>query len=345
MAARGLKLWDKRSARRLGIFLFLLLLVAALAWWTMIWMPGSSYRGELPALDEAGLALASQLRRDVTRLAVDIGPRDCRVQPEKLAEAAEFLREALATAGHEVQAQTFDVGRVECVNLEVEIPGSSRASEVVVVGAHYDSVFNSPAANDNGTGVAALLALARRLAGTKPERTLRLVAFTNEEPPFFQTERMGSAHYAKRCRERDENIVAMISLETMGYFSDEPGSQQFPSRALGMWYPDEGNFIAFVGNVGSRALVRKAVRSFRAQCEFPCEGAALPGALPGIGWSDHWSFWQEGYPGIMGTDTAPFRYDHYHGPEDTPDKVDFDRLARVVRGVESVIRELAGISE
>jgi hypothetical protein len=152
---------------------------------------------------------------------------------------------------------------------------------------------------------------------------------------------MGSWVYAKRCRTRGDQIVGMISLETIGYFSQEPGSQKYPMLGLNALYPSSGNFVAFVGNFSSRALVRDAIGTFRKHATLPSEGAALPSNVPGVGWSDHWAFWQHGYPAIMLTDTAPFRYPHYHARTDTPDKLDYDSMARVVIGVERVIQDLA----
>jgi Zn-dependent M28 family amino/carboxypeptidase len=164
--------------------------------------------------------------------------------------------------------------------------------------------------------------------------------FANEEPPLFQTEHMGSRVYAKRSRERGENIVLMLSLETIGYYSDEPGSQHllFP---LNLIYPSTGNFIAFVSNVENGFLVRQLVGSFRQQAQFPSEGGALWDLIPGIGWSDHWAFWKEGFPAVMVTDTAPFRYPAYHSHADKPDLVQYERMARVVSGLQAVIAEMA----
>ena len=211
--------------------------------------------------------------------------------------------------------------------------------QIVVVGGHYDSVAGCPGANDNGTGVAATLALAQAFASRKLSRTLRFVAFVNEEPPYFQTEQMGSLVYARACRARGEKIVAMLSLETIGYYRDEPGSQQYPFP-IGFLYPKTGNFIAFVGNTASRRLVKKVTASFRRQVQFPAESGAFPSALPGIGWSDHWAFWQMGYPALMVTDTAPFRYPYYHTPHDTPDKVDYEPFTRTTAGLALVVEEL-----
>ena len=195
-------------------------------------------------------------------------------------------------------------------------------------------------ANDNGSGVAAMLALARRFAQTPAQCTLRFVAFVNEEPPYFLSEQMGSFVYAGRCKARGDEISAMISLETIGYFSDAPHSQTYPAPGLGVFYPTVGNFIGFVANVHSRALLRRSIAFFRKHAGVPSEGAALPAFIPGVSWSDQWAFWQHGYPGIMVTDTAPFRYPHYHSATDTPDKLDYDRFTLVVSGMEKVIEGL-----
>jgi Zn-dependent M28 family amino/carboxypeptidase len=259
----------------------------------MIRMPGSSYSGPLPPPTGREVALAESLRRDVTTLAAEIGERNVTSYPRRLAQAADFVERSLAGAGYEVRSQRYMVGTTECRNLEVEIRGSSAPDEIVVVGAHYDSVVGSPGANDNATGTAAVLSLARDFAGTRPSRTVRFVAFVNEEPPHFQTEEMGSLVYAKGCRERGERVVAMLSLETIGYYTDEPSSQNYPFP-LSMFYPSTGNFIGFVSNVTWRDQLRQVVASFRRETSFPSEGAAVPDAIPGVGWSDHWSFWQAG---------------------------------------------------
>jgi Zn-dependent M28 family amino/carboxypeptidase len=306
----------------------------------MISMPGKSHQGPLPPLTPSESALASALRRDVVELAVTIGERNV-VNYAALKKAADYVESGLRVVGP-VRRHTYQADGRDCDNLEVEIRGTKAPGEVVVVGAHYDSVIGTPGANDNASGVAGLLALARALANARPERTLRLVAFVNEEPPHFRTNEMGSRVYARRCRERNETVTAMLSLETIGCFTDMPGTQKYPAP-LGLCYPSTGNFIAFVGNVGSRSLVRRCVKTFRDRAPFPSEGAALPGFLPGVGWSDHESFWENGFPAVMVTDTAPFRFPHYHQRGDTPDKIDFERCARVVAGVEQVVRDLAGI--
>ena len=318
---------------------FLLFVVpATVAWWTMIRMPGRSLSAVPPPLTSEELTLRDELRRDVQEIAGEIGERNIEHYKE-LAAAADFIERSFSEAGLHPRRDEYDVAGRQCENIEAEIAGLR--PEIVVIGAHYDSVFGSPGANDNGSGVAALLALARRFAGKSSGRTLRFVAFTNEEPGHFQTEQMGSWVYAHRCQERGNRIAGMISLETIGYFSNVPGSQKYPMIGLRFLYPSVGNFIGFVGNVSSRALVRHALRTFRAHATLPSEGAALPAGVPGIGWSDHWAFWQHGYPAIMVTDTAPFRYPHYHARSDTPEKLDYESMTRVVGGLQYVISDLA----
>lgn len=305
-----------------------------------IHMPNKSYTGPFEPLSESEKFLRDRLKQHVATLAEEIGERNiwCR---KELEAAADYIEETFASAGYEVSTQDFDFKGISVKNIEVELTGTTRRDEIVVVGAHYDSVMGSPGANDNASGVAGLLEIARLLAGKNFPRTIRFVAFVNEEPPFFQTEDMGSRVYAARSRKRNENITAMFSLETIGYYSDDAGSQHYPFP-FSFFYPSTANFIAFVGNVSSRRLVHRAVASFRSHTPFPSEGAAVPGWITGIGWSDHYSFWQEGYPAIMITDTALFRYRYYHDGEDTPDKIVYDCLARVTQGISRVVTEIAG---
>ena len=313
----------------------------------MIWMPGRSHRGAVPALNESQRQVAAALRRDVEKLAAEIGDRNARTRHAQLRRAADFIEAELRGAGLRVERQTFTVNLPHianrpCENVIGELPGADPKAGAIVVGAHYDSVEGTVGANDNGSGVAAMLALARGLAGGRFAKTFRFVGFANEEPPYFQTAAMGSLVYARECRRRGDRIEAMISLETLGYFTDEPGSQHYPIPALRLFYPGTGNFIGFVGNVKSRRLVRAVVGRFRAGTPIPSEGAALPGAVAGVGWSDHWAFWQAGYRAIMVTDTAPFRYPFYHTDMDTPENLDYERLALVVGGLETVLRGMAG---
>jgi hypothetical protein len=322
------------SWRRVWVLVVAIAMVAGAAWWFMIRMPGKSSTAAV--ISSVDPNLRAELMADVQKLAGDIGERN-EWHYTELKAAADHIERSFSAAGlrprregYEMRGHTFD-------NIEAEIRGDT--PQILLVGAHYDSVIGAPGANDNGSGVAALLALARRFAGKPARQTLRFVAFVNEEPPYFQTPEMGSFVYAKRCQERGDQISAMISLETIGYFSEASGSQNYPLPGIGAFYPTTGNFIGFVGNVQSRALVRRVVALFRQHAKIPSQGAAFPSFVPGVAWSDHWSFWQHGYPAIMITDTAPFRYPHYHSATDTPDKLDYDRFALVVSGVEKVIED------
>jgi hypothetical protein len=319
----------------------LLVLVAAAVWW-MTAMPGRSHAAPLAPLSEAEVEIRRRLEGHVRVLAGEIGERNV-WRPAQLAAAGRYLEEQLAGSGHSVVREDFTAGGVAVRNLVVERRGSSRPDEIVVVGAHYDSVMGSPGANDNATGVAALLEIARGLGQAPPGRTVRCAFFVNEEPPFYLTEEMGSLVHARRARQRGERVVAMLSLETIGYYTDGKRSQHYPFP-LGVFYPGTGNFVGFVGNLGSREVVRRAVASFRRHAAFPSEGVAAPGGIPGIGWSDHWSFWQQGFPGVMVTDTALFRYGPYHTSEDTPDQVGYDRLSLVVAGLGRVVDDLAAVT-
>jgi hypothetical protein len=314
-----------------------LLVIIFFVWAFGIRMPGRNISAAA-ALNDAEVALRAELFADVKMVAGEIGERNTN-RYAQLNAAADFIEGSLARSELTPRRDSYDLHGRACHNIEVEIRG--KRPEILVVGAHYDSVFGSPGANDNASGVAGLLALARRFAGKPCGQTLRFVAFVNEEPPYFQTAEMGSFVYARRCKDRGDRIAGMISLETIGYFSDEPKSQNYPAAGLSFFYPSKGNFIGFVGNTRSRALLRSAVSAFKSARKLPCEGASLPAAIPGIAWSDQWSFWECGYPAIMVTDTAPFRYPHYHSSTDTPDKLDYDRFALVVSGMEKTIAELA----
>jgi hypothetical protein len=298
-------------------------------------------RPRLPPLGPRERALADELRRDVNKLAAEIGERNAEKKWE-LADASDYIATELEAAGYAVERQGYEVeqGAVAVQNLEAEVTGGDHGGQVVLVGAHYDTHPGSPGADDNASGVAAVLALARAFRSTRPKRTLRFVFFTNEEMPYFQTQDMGSLRYARQAAARGDEIVGMISVESIGYFSDAPASQRYPEPIAGQ-YPTVGDFIAVVGDEKSNQLVSSVASSLRQHASIPVESAALDAELPGIGWSDHWSFWQMGIPAVMITDTAPFRYPSYHQANDLPSELDFGRMARVVAGLEGVVSDLA----
>jgi Zn-dependent M28 family amino/carboxypeptidase len=307
--------------------------VLALLWMTAV--PGKSWSGPLPPLSAKEGDLAARLRGHVVAVASE--PHNIG-HPEAFERSARYIEKTLGDLGYAVRSLPFDEGHAR--NIEAVIAGAGGTAPALVIGAHYDSASTAPGANDNGSGVAALLELARLLADLKGKavRPIRLVFFANEEPPFFQTERMGSLVYARQLIVSGAKVEAMLSLETMGYYSDAPGSQHYPFP-LNQLYPDTGNFITFVGTLSSRPLVRKTVASFREVAKFPSQGGTAPGLIQGVDWSDHWAFDQVGVPALMVTDTAPFRYPWYHDVKDTPDRIDYQRLARVVAGLEQVVRQ------
>lgn len=302
----------------------------------------------LPGLQEVVNTLATPIGRNV-------------FHPGELARCEAYLMAKLAqiSPGARVTqryrpAPPFDLAEV--ANLEAEFIGATRPDEIVVIGAHYDSIelldgvrhahANCPAANDNATGVGVTLELARLMRdlverGEGPSRTVRFVAFANEEPPFFWTDDMGSVRYADACAERGEKIVAMLTPETLGCFREEEGTQRLPLGIGRDLVGSRGNWVGFLGMSGARGLMRESVAAFRAGCDIRCVGAELPAIAPMVGASDHWSFWRRGYPALMVTDTAPFRYDAYHQWRDTPDRIHWAALARVTWGLWHVVRTLA----
>jgi hypothetical protein len=304
-------------------------------------MPGTRHTGALPSSTPELDALAVALRAHVVALAETVGER--RVgHGDSLARAQRYLVSVAEERVKEgrMSLRLEDVGSegLHAKNVILELPGATPS--LVVVGAHYDTAIGAPGADDNGSGVASALELARLVSGSRFERTLRFVFFANEEPPYFQNPGMGSLVHAHGCRQRGESIDAMLSLESIGYYSDSPGSQRYP-WPVGLFYPDRGDFVGFAGNLGSHALVRRAIGAFRRTTPFPSEGAALPAGVPGVGWSDHWAFWKAGYPALMITGTAVFRNPHYHQATDAADTVDALKLARVTAGLRHVIDELA----
>jgi len=311
-------------------------------WLFTVRMPGSSFSGPLPALTTAQHVLSSRLRHHVTVLAGEIGQRN-EAHYDALGLAAATLDSLFSALGYVVRRQPYSARGRQYVNLEVELRGAIAPEEIVVVGGHYDTALGAPGADDNASGVAAVVELARAFAGTTPDRTLRFVAFSTEEPPSFPSADMGSRHYADAADARGERIVAMLSIESIGYYDAETGSQRYPFP-LNLAYPNTGDFIGFVSNLKSRPLLRRAMSAFRAHTPFPTQGAAAPWWVPGVWWSDHWAFWRKGYPALMITDTAPYRNVFYHTAEDTPDKLDYDRMARVVSGLTTVVETLTSRS-
>jgi Zn-dependent M28 family amino/carboxypeptidase len=272
-------------------------------------------------------------------LAGTIGERNVS-RPRALQAAAGYIGQTWRDQGYEVVPLDYPVDGVRCANLEITRPGTARPRDILLIGAHYDSVSGSPGANDNASGIAALLEISAHCTRIAPAGTIRFVAFVNEEPPFFFGHEMGSHVYARAARKRGDNIRLMMSLEMLGCYRDEPGSQHYPPL-FRHFFPSRGNFLAFVSNLRSRAALRRAVHAFRAHSDFPVEHLSTLALVPGVAWSDHLSFWRQGYRALMVTDTAFYRYSQYHSPEDTPDKLDYASFARVTTGLQRAIVNLA----
>ena len=283
--------------------------------------------------------MAAHLRTHVEHLADDIGQRNSS-RYTNLEQARLYIEQNFTQAGYTIQQDAYEVSGRTYRNIIAEREGSDR--RVVVIGAHYDTAPGTPGADDNASGVAVLLELARILRNFAPALTLRWVAFTLEEPPYYRTSLMGSRIHARKCRERTEKVVCMISLEMVGYFSDLAASQWYPLPFLNRFYPNRGNFIALAGNFRSRHLVSRIAGQMSEAGGIPVEHASL--LVPGASLSDNWSFWKEGYPALMITDTAFFRNPHYHRPSDLPQTLDYARMAAVVSALEKAIRRNWGAS-
>lgn len=335
----------KVSGRRILLLLALPLLLAAgfviggLNW--AMNMPGQPHEGPLPVLSEAARELAERLSAHTHKLAGEIGPRNA-IHPESYAAAVEYIEHVLREYGCDPERETFTADGEECHNILAEHTGVTRPEEILIVGAHYDSVMRTSGADDNASAVAVLLELAGRACGRESGISLRFAFFCNEEPPHFGRDTMGSYVHARASRLRDENLRGMICLEMLGYYTSAPGSQRYPIPDLDRFYPTTGNFVAFVGNPGSRALTREAIGSFRQSAEFPAWGMILPESISTLDFSDHRSFWAEGCPAVLVTDTAFYRNPHYHRASDLPDTLDYESMARVTEGLDAMLREIAG---
>ncbi|MFS8979719.1 M28 family peptidase [Cupriavidus necator] len=282
--------------------------------------------------------LAAALERHVKALAGDIGERNV-FRPPALHAAADYIVQEWARRGSAVRRQDYQARGVPCANIEVTLAGCVQPDEIIVIGAHYDTVRNSPGADDNASGVAAVLEIAGLLQSLSPQYTVRCVAFVNEEAPFFARGDMGSLRYARAARQHGDCIRVMLSLEMLGYYRDEPGTQRYPPL-LRYFYPERGNFIAFISNLRSLRHLRWIVDAFRTSSGFPVEAAALPWWVPGVSLSDHFSFWRQGYPAVMVTDTAYLRNPHYHTAHDVPATLDYHRMAAVTSGLAASIASL-----
>jgi hypothetical protein len=278
-----------------------------------------------------------RLRRDVTRLCSEFTPRSYRNR-ENLQRAASWIAEELRASGLRVNLQEYELNEGVYHNViglrEGETPSSGAAT---IIGAHYDVYDEFPGADDNASGVAVLLELARTLPGSPPRSPQYFVAFCTEEPPFFGSDDMGSYRFALELSEREVPVDLMVALDLVGRYSEEPGSQGLPLPGLGLLYPDRGNFVAVVGDLGSGSAIRRVKRAMLARRSIPVESFRAPGALAGVRWSDHHSFRRLGMPAVLVTDTAFLRHEDYHTRHDTPEKLDYERMAGLVRALHGLL--------
>jgi hypothetical protein len=286
----------------------------------------------------------SRLYQHVEYLSITIGSRSI-FEYEKIEAAKHYIVSTLEHMGLTPSLQHFEYDQKKYSNIIVTVKGNATPDETVIIGAHYDTVYGTPGADDNASAVAVLLELCRVLKNVSPERTVKFIFFTLEEPPAFRTESMGSYVYAKRAQERGERIQAMLCLEMVGYYNDRKRGQSFPLPFMSLMYPSTPNFIAVVGNLASRSLTKKVAASIRKSSPIPVETLSTVSTVPGVDFSDHRSFWLMGYKAVMITDTAFYRNPNYHGERDTIDTLDFAKMSCLLAGLVCAVKDLVSAEE
>ncbi|MCM8795927.1 MAG: M28 family peptidase [Candidatus Omnitrophica bacterium] len=280
------------------------------------------------------------IKKHIEFLAVDLGERNY-IQYQNLKRAQDYIKEEFRSYGYILKEQVYSLGNQDFENIIATKIGKDKKDKIIIICAHYDSAYGSPGADDNASGVAGILELARLISSQDLDKTIKFIAFCNEEPPFYMSTDMGSFRYAKNASKMKEDIEAVLCLESIGFYQDKRNSQTYP-LFLHFFYPDKGNFIAMVSNFKSGHLLKKIVKEFRSASSFPIEYLVAPLSLvPAIGLSDNWSFWHFGYKAIMITDTAFYRNPYYHSPQDTLDKLDCQKIALLIEGLYKVILNLA----
>ncbi|WP_164021785.1 M28 family peptidase [Pyxidicoccus trucidator] len=304
-----------------------------------VWSQGRAPPPARPSSLPGATVEPDTLRANVRMLSETFHPRDAS-HPENLERVAAWLEDHLARAGGQVESQPVHAGGREYRNLIARF--GPEDGERLIIGAHYDSAHGTPGADDNASGVAGLLELAVLLGRKPPPLRVDLVAYTLEEPPWFSTRDMGSAVHARSLKDAGVKVRAMLALEMLGTFSDAPDSQDYPLPVLHLRYPDTGHFIGVVGTRGDGGLTDAVAEAMRAGSPLPVESLVAPPSLPGVGLSDHASFWEQGYRAVMVTDTAFFRNPRYHTAGDTWDTLDYARMAQAIQGVYAAVWTLAG---
>lgn len=284
--------------------------------------------------------IQDNLKKTVTTLSGEIGSRGY-LQTDALEKSIDYITSELKSYGYSISVQSYELEGITYKNISAEIRGKKTPEKILVIGAHYDTVTGTPGADDNASGIAGLLELARLLNGRSFDSTVQFVAFTLEEPPFFRSKFMGSYVYAQALKERGEDVEGMVCLEMIGYFTDKPDSQFFPLSFFRWIFPNKGNFIMLVSNLQSRVFLNRVKDGFKKGTDLPLESISTLSVVPGIDFSDHRSFWKFGYDAIMVTDTAFYRNPNYHAAGDLPETLDYARMAEVVIGLKSATEKLA----
>jgi hypothetical protein len=298
-----------------------------------------------PVTSKPPAVSADALKAHVKKLSVDLYPRSF-ANARNLFLAGDYIEAAFRKSGARVSEQAFAADGEPYRNIFAHF--GPEAGPLLVIGAHYDSVTDrdgegggdTHGADDNASGIAGLLELARLLGQHPPSHPVVLAAYTLEEPPYFRTPDMGSAHHARWLRDQGQDVSLMISLEMIGYYSDAPGSQDYPISALSALYPDRGNYIALVGKFSDFGAMRRVKALMEGASPLPVKSINAPPLVQGIDFSDHLNFWDQGYPAMMVTDTAFNRNREYHKVGDTWERLDYARMARVVQGVYAVAQHM-----
>ena len=324
----------KTSVKRVSFIIFLLLIMPIFITWILVAQPTITKNAP------SNLTLdSSRLKAHVLKLTNDYFPRSYR-DTENLDQCAEYILAHFKKAGADTSIQEFTVRGKKYQNVIGYF--GDKTGERIIIGAHYDAYLNTPGADDNASGISGLIELAYLIGEEKIHADIEFVAYSLEEPPFFGTEDMGSAHHARLLHDRNVRVKCMIALEMIGYFSSEPGSQLYLIPALKIFYPNDGNFIGIVGRLDQIKIVRKIKGLMKGATDLPVYSINAPLIVTGIDFSDHINYWKYGYDAVMITDTAFYRNQEYHKPGDTAERLNYELMAKAVIQVFEAIKGLAG---
>ena len=323
----------KPKAKRILFIILFVLVLPVFATWILVAQPTLTQSS--PSLLKAD---SSRLKAHVVELSETYSPRSY-AHTENLDRCAAYIQSHFKRAGADTSIQKFSVTGKIYQNV-IGLFGAP-TTERIIIGAHYDARAKTPGADDNASGVAGLIELAYLIAKAKLSTGIELVAYPLEEPPFFGTEDMGSAHHAKWLHEQKVDVKCMMALEMIGYFSSDPGSQSYPMPVLKIFYPDKGNFIAIVGRLDQRGIVKNIKQLMQGATDLPVYSVNAPTFVSGIDFSDHRNYWKYGYDAVMITDTAFYRNPHYHKPGDTADSLNYELMGKVVIQVFEAVKGLA----